>query len=367
MRHLIIRRKVRIILLFILLTAVFSSVMPWIYKNLLSHGEDFLTHELPSQVRNFPSFMSSAGLGKEISMDFDFLNDDYVFSRCRLKGLRLKNFRLSGDVIIKGHLLRDRDGAVTGFSGKLFSDGISLNSKLSLPVAMLFTFTKGEFNIKSLTLGDSYELKGEIGLIKPFETNLVFNINRGDIRDLTRFAKVKSPGVVLGMINGSIRIRGHLGSIFSNGVIESRNGRLGPIRYDVATLRLEGFGPIINIVDSILRYGNGMLTMDGSVDLRDIGKGTVLDGLKVRSDFKTIVWEGWEINKRGADELTMTKDINDSMRVGFKTIAENPLTTYYDKQNPEEMSLEYKMGLEDLKIKLRNDEEFFVIEHSVRF
>ena len=89
--------------------------------------------------------------------------------------------------------------------------------------------------------------------------------------------------------------------------------------------------------------------------------------MQIKSDLKTIAWDDWDITKTGTDELSMTKDISDRMRIGFKTMARDPLTTYYDRDNPEEMSLEYKMGLENLKMKLKENEEFLGIEHNIKF
>jgi hypothetical protein len=82
---------------------------------------------------------------------------------------------------------------------------------------------------------------------------------------------------------------------------------------------------------------------------------------------KTIAWDSWDIEKKGRDELSITKDVSDNMCVGFKTVAREPVTPYRDRENPEEMSLEYKIGSKNLKMKLKENEEFFGIEHSVEF
>ena len=118
-------------------------------------------------------------------------------------------------------------------------------------------------------------------------------------------------------------------------LFRSRGGTIGAIGYNVITVRLEGFGPIINIVDSSVKQDSGKLEIEGYVDLRNIAKGNLFDGVRVKSDMKTIAWEGWDITKKGTDELNMKKDVSDNMRVGFKTVSRQPLTTYDDSQNPE--------------------------------
>ena len=107
--------------------------------------------------------------------------------------------------------------------------------------------------------------------------------------------------------------------------------------------------------------------MEGYIDLRNIAKGGFLGGIRVKSDLKTIVWDDWDITKEGIDKLSMTKDISDNFRVGFKTMTRDPLTTYYDRENPEEMSLEYQMGEENLQMKLKENEGFFGIGRNIKF
>jgi len=232
---------------------------------------------------------------------------------------------------------------------------------------MSFRVAGDDLEIRSLRLGRSYELKGRVGLKKPFKADLRIDIVRADIRDLTRLMKTKNPDIAMGVVSGILYVKGDQDRFFSDAILESRNGKIGPIGYDFANVRLEGFGPIINIVDSNMRHGNSNVTVSGYVDLRDIAEGSAFDGIIVRSDMKRIVWDDWDITKKGKDQLSMEKDISDNVRIGFKTMARDPITSYYDRDNPEEMSLKYKIGLENIKMRLKEDEEFFGIEHRIKF
>ena len=188
------------------------------------------------------------------------------------------------------------------------------------------------------------------------------------MRDFAVIARSKNPDVALGNMSGIFYIKGPLKNLFYNGMLQSRNGKIASLEYDVANIRLEGSGPIISIADAHLRHGKSKLTIDGYIDLRNIAKGeNLFEGLSGSSDMKEIVWDGWDIIKSGSSELRITKDISDYMRVGFKTMAREPLTTYYEKESPEEMSLEYKMGLKNLKMSFKENEEFFGIEHNIQF
>lgn len=351
------------IFVFILWGAIVILVAPWIYRNVFISEEGFI---LKGHTCRIPSSLGDFKFGKDVFLDVRFLNNNYLLSELNIKELELGGVRLSGDIVVKGRLIEKDEGSV--FSGKLFSRNISLNSRLSMKVSSQFKIKDDTLEIESLRLGRSYDLKGTVNLVNPFITDLVLEIRRGDMRDFAVIANAKNPDVALGSMNGIFYIKGELKNLFSSGMLHSRNGKIGSLEYDVANARLEGSGPIINLVDTYLRHGSSRLTINGYIDLRNIAKGEDLfGGLRGTSDMKEIVWDGWDITKSGASELRMTKSISDYMQVGFKTMAREPLTTYYDNESPEEMSLEYKMGLKNVKMKFKENEEFLGIEHNVEF
>jgi len=357
MRYVIARHKFRAVLLLILLGLSIVSIAPWVYEKIFIQEEPFgnIAHYSPLVPEDIE-------INNGTSLDIDFLNDGYVFSRFRLEDFKIKDLVVSATVATKGQIAKN------GFSGKLSSRDIVLDSNELLPLDVFYEIKGDTLEIKELRLGNSCRLKGTIGLTEPFKTDLHLDVIRADMRRISKFTKIKGHGLSLGIVSASFDIKGDMaGNIFSEGIIESRNGKIGPVGYNFVTLKLEGFGPVINIVDSSLHQDSSSLTMEGYVDLRNIAKGGLLDGLRIKSDMKTIAWDGWDISKHGTDELTMSKDVGENVRVGFKTMRREPITTYHDKENPEEMSLEYKMGLQNLKMKLKEDEEFLGVEHSVKF
>jgi len=362
MRYHIIRQKIRIVLWLTLLAAVFVSIAPQVYKNIFTNDE-FLDYTGVYDFDRAPAMFTGDTL-EGSSLEMSFLNNDFFVSRFDVKDFKLNNINFSADIFLKGRLTRNENGELTGFSGKLFAKETSFNSKPFKDVSMSFDIANNELEIKSMRIGTSYELVGTVGLLDPFTTDLRLQINRADIRDFTLITRSKRLKSALGIISGEFEINGNLENLYSNGTVQSRNGKIGIVEYDMANIKLEGFGPIINIVDSRVKWGKGTFAMDGYVDLRSIGKGGLFGGISVRSDMKGIIWDGWDIEKKGMDELNMTKDISDDMSVGFKSVAREPLTTYYERDNPEEMSLEFK---DYFKMKMRENEEFFVIEHSVKF
>lgn len=366
MYYAIARSRVRVSLWFILLAAALVAGVPWLYENIFVH--DDLDIGWSSMIDSANFMPADIGAGRDGSLNLNFLNKGYVFSRFRIEDLEIKNVKVSADLIAKGRILRDRQGKAIGFSGKIFSENATMNSKIVPPLGASFKVIGDELNIEELRLGRSYRLGGRIGLVEPFNLDLRLEIERADMRRISRASNVKGRDTIFGIVSGSFNIKGALaGNIFSEGTIESRNGKIGPVSYKLITLRLEGFGPIVNIVDSNVSQDSGTLIIEGYVDLRNVAEGNLFDGMRVKSDMETIAWNGWDITKHSSDELSVVKDVSDNMRVGFKTMATDPVTAYEDKEHPEEMSLEYKMGMENLKMKLKDNEEFFGVEHSVKF
>ncbi len=367
MYYLVIRRKIRMTLLFILLAAVLINIAPQVYENIFIQREDFYFYAGQKDL-DYGQVWRDTEIDTPVSLDVNLLNDGFLFSKINIDGLVFKGNEFSGDIVIKGRIARDKKGQPTGFSGKLFSGNITQNSEPLLPFRAFFKIANGQLEIEKLLFGRAHKVMGKLSLATPYEVDLRLEIDRLDMRRLSPASRIKDKDIVFGIVSGGFNITGNLaGNIFSEGMIESRRGRFGSVEYNTIRLKLEGFGPIINIVDSSFKHDSGTLTMEGYVDLREISKGGFFDGVRIRSDVKTIVWQGWDITKKGTDELSMEKDIGDKMQVGFKTMAREPLTTYEDRENPEEMSLGYKIGSEQLKMKLRENEEFFVIERNIKF
>lgn len=351
------------VLLFILLAAAYAGARLYLQDIPVSEKEEPPVLEREQDLGD----LTMLNFDKHVSLDVDFLSRDRLRSKIIVNDLAIGGVTISAQVFLKGCFIPDKQSNKSIFSGKLFSKNITLNSDPFVNLSMSFEIRDGSLKIKSLKLGRSYKLRGSISLAGPFETKLRLVISRADIRDIALIARVKDPNIAVGIINGFVDINGPLQNPLLNGMLQSRNGRIGPVEYTSANVRFEGLGPILNIVDSALRHGSGTFTVEGFIDLRNIAEGRVFNGLKVKSDMKAVVWKDWDINKNGTDELSMTKQISDKIKVGFKTVARDPDPTFYERENPEEMKLEYKLGEENLKLKLKENEEFFGIEHNVKF
>ncbi len=305
----------------------------------------------------------SPGVDKAVSLNFYIFDNKKRVSEAKIDNLDIKGNRLSGSLILKARILKDN-----GLTGKLYSKKMMLDSKALPDLKIFFKLTKNELRVYSLGFGNAYRLKGTVGLKEPFETDIYFEILRANLRDIAIITNAKRPDVVTGIMNGLFNIKGPLKNLESSGFIGGRAGKIGPIWYDSADIRIQGAGPIINIVDSRISQARAVFTMEGYIDLRRISDSNLLSGIKLKSDMKTIVWDGWDISKEGADSLKMVKDIGDKMSVGFRTFTRNELPAYRKEEYPDEMSLEYKLNDgHAFQMKLKENEEFLGIERKKRF
>ena len=303
------------------------------------------------------------GVDKAVSLNIYIFDNKKVVSGLKIDNLDIKGVLLSGDLILKAKVLKGN-----GLTGKLYSSNMTLNSSPLPDLKIFFKLTEDELKVYFLSFGRSYHLKGTVALKEPFETNLYFEILRANLRDIAVITKAKRPGVVTGIMNGLFSIKGPLNKLESSGFIGGRQGKIGPIWYDSADIRIQGSGPIINIVDSRIRQAKATFTMEGYIDLRNIVGANLMDYIKLKSDMKTIIWDGWDISKEGSDSLKMVKDIGDKVSVGFRTFAREELPPYQKRENPDEMSLEYKLDNgQAFQMKLKENEEFFGVEHKRKF
>ncbi len=303
------------------------------------------------------------GVDKAVSLNLCLSDNKKLVSELKIDKLDIKGALLSGDLILKAKVLKDN-----GLTGKLYSRNMTLDSRILPDLKIFFKLTKDELKVYSLNFGKSYSLKGTLGLKEPFEANMCFEIVRANLRDIAVITNAKRPGVVTGIMNGLFNIKGPLNSLESSGFIGGRSGKIGPIWYDSADIRIHGAGPIINIVDSRIKQAQAVFTMEGYIDLRNIAGSNIMNYIKLKSDMKTIVWDGWDITREGPDSLKMIKDISDKVSVGFQTSARGELKPYQKRENPEEMSLEYRLeNGQIVQMKLKDNEEFLGVEHKTKF
>ena len=98
--------------------------------------------------------------------------------------------------------------------------------------------------------------------------------------------------------------------------------------------------------------------------------GSVLDKIKIKSDKKILIWNGWEISKGSEYSKIKAKKRfgKDDVMLSFETYVNSDVLDLYDFRRDHELGVEFKLDdNESLKMKLKDEESFVGLEHNMRF
>jgi hypothetical protein len=255
-------------------------------------------------------------------------------------------------------------------TGSFDTNNTILNYKPCGELSMQFTVRKKAIEILGLKWGRTFRMVGKVELEPPYRIELIALLDGTKLEELAHYVGGGIQNAVAGSIKGRFELEGPLANPASTGHITASDGKLGDIFYDNAVIHLVGKGPMVTVGDSRIYKEIGYLIVSGEIDFRKLGKRNVFEDIVVKSDDQTIVWEGWDITKGATDdELTLNKRINEELEVGIKASLDAKDKLSGDQaSNTGEVEFKYRIrDNESLKLQLKDEEEFFGIEHKVRF
>jgi hypothetical protein len=148
-----------------------------------------------------------------------------------------------------------------------------------------------------------------------------------------------------------------------DGQIELLNGNISVLDYDSAKITLKGKGLTLEFVDSKVYTGDQVLTVEGKIDLRDIGTSRLFRYVVIKADPNTVIWAGANITGRSKGAAGVAE--KEQFKVNLKT---------YEAQQGNQLprqdtaDIEYKLGKPtNVKLEMRENDEFFGVERKVRF
>lgn len=220
-----------------------------------------------------------------------------------------------------------------------------------------------------LKAGDSISASGVLCFKPPPRFFLKLTLADFEISRLLLISKEEERPIASGKLSGEAVIEGPFNELRSKAKFGARYGHLGTIDYESMLLNMEGAGPVLTIYDSRLIREDSFMTLDGTVDIRKLGKERFLENLKVMTDPNTIIWEGWDISRATDEsEVRLSKGLNGKVKVGFTKHMDDE-TTYQAVKPQDELELEYKMPDEEssLQLKTKEKEEFFGLMKRYKF
>ncbi|MDD5449459.1 MAG: translocation/assembly module TamB domain-containing protein [Candidatus Omnitrophica bacterium] len=250
-------------------------------------------------------------------------------------------------------------------TGSLKTRNLVVNYKPFHDIDASWVLKKKELFLTNFSLGDAYRLFGKLKLASPYDLDLNLSINNADLADWLVFSRAEEKEGFAGLISGKIKIKGPLQEPVTEGNINVEEGNINDIKFSAINFNLRGRGPLFTIADSRLIKEGGVLFISGEVDLRKIGKRNIFENVKIETDHKVIVWEGWDITK-STSEIKAEKSLGEDFGVNFKTYVNAGETNEERKES--EIGLDYKIKKdENINIKMKTDSAFVGIEHKIKF
>ncbi|MBI4335443.1 MAG: hypothetical protein HY589_02185 [Candidatus Omnitrophica bacterium] len=226
---------------------------------------------------------------------------------------------------------------------------------------------KRELFIANLELKDGYRLFGKVLLNRPYSTELNLSIINGELADWLLVAGVGGGQPVSGVVNGKIKVRGPLNALSTDGRVNIKDGNINNAKFNAINFSVKGKGPTLLISDSRVFKDEGVLFIDGEIDVRKLGRRNIFEDLKITTDDKVIVWEGWDIAKSHS-EVQARKDLGEDFDVNFKTYIKDAGVNLDKDEKKNEIGLDYKIKKDDsINLRMKDDSAFVGVEHKVKF
>jgi hypothetical protein len=329
----------------------------------LSLGGDFTVDAQINYARQSGLFYMKPPKG-EIKGEFNFSN-----SRVAVEGMlnHVDFFSkdLISDIKIVAEAKKQRD--VYALKSDIRFENIILDYKPFTDVRMIFFSRASVLDVLSLEIGEGIRFHGKIITEPPYDVDVSLSVNNIDLSTAFRSEGMPVNNELKGIMNGGLSMKGPFETAESEGRFEVRDGKIGDLVYSYAVVNLKGSGPHLWLEDSKIFKDVGFLLMSGEINLKEIGKKNVMEDIIIETDQKVVIWEGWEVLKPDDSHMvSATKKVSDDINLNFKTFMEPE--TLDDSEKTSEVELEYKLKTSDsLKMKFKDQEEFFGVERKIKF
>lgn len=324
--------------------------------------EGFCVNLFPEDINGNATAM---GEMSKLCISGDFAKFPYFTMNISVNHLKMLGFDLLSNYSINGRLNYGADNRMESVNGDFATSGSVINYEPVREIKGAYEFREGLIKLIGVNYGDIAYANGSIGLGEKKEVDLHFKFKGVQLGGLTDLAMEK--GMVSGLVFGDINITGGPDrEIKIDGQLEFLNGNIYIVRYNSAKITLKGRSSILEFVDSKVYTDDQVLTIEGKMDLREAGASRLFRNVVIKSDPNTVVWAGVNITKTPTGEEYVTgANLSEQFRVNLKTY-ESQRGNQVPRQDAVE--LEYKLGKPaNIKLKMQENDDFFGVEHKVRF
>jgi hypothetical protein len=280
--------------------------------------------------------------GREsVRLNLNVLPSDKFSLTAKLNHFKLFNSYLSSDLTSEGLIIRDGNGGWKSFRGLIQTNYSLLNLKPFKELKGSFEFDRSSVEIESLLWGN-LRIAGQLKFGIPYSVNLTVDVIDMDINELAVFLGVDLTDLsISGLVSGRVNIEGEIPNPRITGELRLMDGNIGELKYSEILVNIMGIYPVLKFVDSNIFEKDGYTySLTGRFNMQELGNLTspshdVRMIPLVDDDFG---WQAWKIRRKsmyGQDDL---------------------------------LEFEYKLKENrPFKMRLREDEEIFSLEHSLKF
>ncbi len=295
----------------------------------------------------------------------DFAKLPYFTLTINANHLKAMGFDLLSNYYMSGKLNYDANNRLESVTGDFSTSGSVINYDPVREIKGAYEFKDGVIKLTGVNYGDVVYANGTIGIAGKNDLDLHFKFKGAQLGGLTDLAMEK--GAVSGLVFGDMDIHGGVGKEASiAGQLEFQNGNISTVRYNSAKITLKGKSSALEFIDSKVYTGDQVLMLEGKLDLRDIGTPRIFRNLLIKADQNTVVWAGESTMKAPAGgDYAAGAGANEQFKVNLKT---------YESQQGNQVPRQDTMDAESklanqagTKLKMKENEDFFGVEHKVRF
>lgn len=311
---------------------------------------------------------NAAALGEisSVGITGDLSKLPYFTLNINATHLKLLGFDFLSNYSINGKLNYDKDNRIGSVVGDFSTSGSLINYDPIREIKGTFEFAGNKLKLLGLNYGDVVFANGAFSLAPSNEMDLSFKFKGAQLGGLMDLTMEK--GMVSGSVFGDIRVYGNPPKDMKiEGQFDFLNGNIGFVKYNSAKISIRGSGERLEFFNSKVYTDDEVLTMEGKMDLKDIGTSRAFRNIVIKSDPDTVVWAGTSvIRTSGGEEFVSGRDINEQFRVNFKTYSSQQSQEARPKQD--EVELEYRLGKPgNIKLRMKENDDFFGVERKVKF
>lgn len=288
----------------------------------------------------------------------------------KVNNVKIGKFDITCDAKVKNKVVASSANPdVSSLEGEIETSNMLLGYKPFLNLKASYVISDGVLKIKSLNLGDSFSSSGSVALKDPYKMDLVVTANNVSLSWLMLSLGVSEAKEALtGTMNSKFIFKGTFRNPRMEANLDIRKGTISTLDFDTLTATLKGDLPFVKIEDSRISRESGYFVLAGEINLARLGKGNMFDDIKIASDDRAVMWDGWNTSKtQDSESINMKKRLNDNINLDFKKFVADQ-TVDESIRDKDEVQLEYKLnGKDSLKMMMGQDKDFFGLEHKDKF